>query len=62
MQEVRCPNCNKFICESFGEVKRDECPRCKKPIHVVVTTKGIINLSTPVKERVEDEVLRRNTK
>lgn len=46
MQEVRCPYCNKFICESSGEVKR-ECERCKKQVHVVVTSKGIINLSTP---------------
>ncbi len=47
MLEIRCthPNCNQFIVESGGEVKR-ECPKCKRKIHVVVTTKGIIDLNT----------------
>jgi hypothetical protein len=45
LQEIRCPHCKEFICLSSGEVKRDKCDRCKKPIHVVVTSKGIIDLS-----------------
>jgi phage FluMu protein Com len=44
LKEVRCPHCNRFVCESSGEVKRDMCEKCGKPIHVVVTTKGIIDL------------------
>lgn len=46
MLQVRCPKCNKFICNAVGEVERD-CERCKEIVHVVVTSKGIINLSTP---------------
>jgi len=45
MQEVRCPYCNTFIIESAGEVRR-QCPKCKKKIHLVVTSKGIIDLNT----------------
>ena len=41
-QEVRCPYCNKFICESAGEVKR-ECERCKQPVHALVSqTFGVV--------------------
>jgi phage FluMu protein Com len=51
---IKCQTCGKTLCEAIGEVKKI-CPRCKEITHVVVTSKGIINLSTPGKERVEDE-------
>ena len=51
---IKCQNCGKTLCEANGEVKKI-CPRCKEITHVVVTSKGIINLSTPGKERVEDD-------
>jgi phage FluMu protein Com len=41
LQEIRCPHCNKFVCESSGEVKR-KCERCKKDIHAQVTPIGVI--------------------
>jgi phage FluMu protein Com len=53
MQEIYC-ECGKLLLEASGEVKKI-CPKCRKVIHVVVTSKGIINLSTPNdKERVEN--------
>ena len=45
LQEIRCPHCNEFICEASGEVKRNECNRCKKPIHVVSTNQGVFGMS-----------------
>jgi len=44
MTEVRCPYCNEFICMSTGEVKRDKCKRCGKPVHVVVTSQGVFSV------------------
>ncbi len=44
LQEIRCPNCNEFICLSSGEVKRT-CDRCKKEIHVVATSAGVYGMS-----------------
>lgn len=41
--EIRCPNCNKLLLEANGEVKKT-CPKCKEIIHIVTTSKGIINL------------------
>lgn len=46
MQEIKCPYCGKVLLEANGEVKK-HCPKCKEWVHVVVTSKGIINLSTP---------------
>jgi phage FluMu protein Com len=46
VEEVRCPKCNKLLIEASGEVRKI-CPRCKTIIHIVTTSKGIINLSTP---------------
>jgi hypothetical protein len=41
-QEIRCPSCNKFICEAVGEVRR-ECERCKQPVHALVShTFGVV--------------------
>ena len=54
MQVIKCLTCGKTLCEAAGEIKKI-CPRCKQITHVVVTSKGVINLSTPGKERVEDE-------
>ena len=53
LQIIRCQKCGKVLCEAIGEVKKI-CPKCKETTHVVVTSKGIINLSTP-KERVGNE-------
>ena len=43
IQSVHCSNCGKLLLEAFGEVKKI-CPKCKTENHVVVTSKGIINL------------------
>jgi len=43
MTEIRC-ECGKLLLEANGEVKKI-CPKCKKEIHVVVTSKGIFNIS-----------------
>jgi len=48
MQEIRCSNCGKLLLEATGEVKKI-CPKCRTVNHVVVTTKGIINLSASSK-------------
>jgi len=44
LQEIRCKNCGKLLLESTGEVKKI-CPKCKSVTHVIVTSKGIIDLS-----------------
>jgi phage FluMu protein Com len=42
LYEIRCPNCNKFICEGFGEIRR-ECERCKKHVHALTSqTFGVV--------------------
>jgi hypothetical protein len=41
LQEIRCPSCNKFVCEAVGEVTR-ECKRCKKQVHAVTSAFGVI--------------------
>ena len=46
IEEIRCTTCNKLLCESSGEVKKI-CPKCKNVTHVVVTSKGIIDLNVP---------------
>jgi len=46
LQKVKCVSCGKLLLEAIGEVKKI-CPKCKAVTHVVVTSKGIINLSTP---------------
>jgi phage FluMu protein Com len=43
MEIVKCTNCNKVLLEASGEVKKI-CPKCGQTTHVVVTSKGIINL------------------
>lgn len=43
MKEVHCTNCGKVLLEANGEVRK-KCPKCKEWTHVVVTSKGIINL------------------
>ena len=43
MQLIKCTSCNKTLLEANGEVKKI-CPNCKNTTHVVVTSKGIINL------------------
>jgi phage FluMu protein Com len=44
LQKVKCVSCGKLLLEAIGEVKKI-CPKCKAVTHVVVTSKGIINLS-----------------
>jgi len=44
MQKVKCTTCGKLLCEAMGEVKKI-CPRCKNVTHVVVTSKGVIDLN-----------------
>jgi phage FluMu protein Com len=46
LEIIKCTTCGKTLCEAAGEVKKI-CPKCKNTTHVVVTSKGIINLSTP---------------
>ena len=46
MEVIKCQACGKTLCEANGEVKKI-CPKCKNVTHVVVTSKGIIDLSTP---------------
>jgi len=41
LQKIRCPYCNEFVCNSYGEVER-ECDRCKRLVHAVVTQLGVI--------------------
>ncbi len=51
LQTIKCTNpaCNgKILCEANGEVKKI-CPKCGLTTHVVVTSKGIINLSDKIK-------------
>ncbi len=45
MQVIKCVHCGKTLCEAGGEVKKI-CPKCKGITHVVVTSKGIIDLDT----------------
>lgn len=53
MEVIKCIHCGKTLCEAGGEVRKI-CPKCKGVTHVAVTSKGIINLSTPKeKERVD---------
>ena len=49
MQEIRCqnPTCNKLLLEATGEVKK-RCPKCGTWTHVVVTSTGIIPISSMV--------------
>lgn len=44
MQIIKCLHCGKVLLEANGEVKKI-CPKCKETTHVVVTSKGIIDLS-----------------
>lgn len=44
MQIVKCSNCDKTLLEALGEVKK-KCPACGKYTHVVVTSKGVIDLN-----------------
>jgi phage FluMu protein Com len=46
LQVIKCTNCGKVLLEASGEVKKI-CPKCKEINHVVTTSKGVINLSTP---------------
>lgn len=43
METVKCLTCGKVLLEAYGEVRKI-CPKCKTENHVVVTSKGIINL------------------
>jgi len=53
MQEIRCLNCGKVLCEAAGEVRKI-CPRCKEVTHVVVTSTGVINLLPHDKQKCND--------
>lgn len=44
LQVIKCQNCGKTLLEANGEVKKI-CPKCKSVTHVVVTSKGVIDLS-----------------
>lgn len=44
LRKIKCQNCGKVLCEANGEVKKI-CPKCKETTHLVVTSKGIINLA-----------------
>jgi phage FluMu protein Com len=49
LQTIKCTNplCDgKVLLEAIGEVKKI-CPKCGKVTHVVVTSKGIIDLNKP---------------
>lgn len=48
LQTVKCTSCDKTLLEALGEVKKI-CPKCGKLTHVVVTSKGIIDLSDKIK-------------
>lgn len=50
LQKIKCTNplCQKVLCESSGEVKKI-CPKCGETTHVVITSKGIINLGEKTK-------------
>jgi phage FluMu protein Com len=43
LQKINCPSCKKLLCEANGEIKK-VCPRCKTVVHVVTTSKGVIEL------------------
>jgi phage FluMu protein Com len=51
---VKCTYCGKTLCESAGEVKK-KCPACGKYTHVVVTSKGIINLDILEQKQNKDK-------
>jgi phage FluMu protein Com len=44
LQTVKCVHCGKTLLEASGEVKKI-CPKCGQVTHVVVTSKGIIDLN-----------------
>ena len=46
LEIIKCTTCGKTLLEASGEVNKI-CPKCKNVTHVVVTSKGIIDLSTP---------------
>jgi phage FluMu protein Com len=55
LQKIRCPSCGNLLLKSFyGEIEIP-CDRCKKMVHVIVTSKGIIDLTKPV--RLIDETV-----
>lgn len=48
LQTIKCTSCGKTLLEAAGEVKK-KCPKCGQTTHVVVTSKGIINLGDKIK-------------
>jgi len=48
LQTINCTSCGKLLTKAIGEVELP-CGRCGAMVHVVVTTKGVIDLNKPVK-------------
>jgi phage FluMu protein Com len=52
MQTIKCTSCGKVLLEAAsGEIKKI-CPKCGTVVYVVVTSKGIIDLSKHDKIKV----------
>lgn len=44
LQTIRCTSCGKKLLEAIGEVRKI-CPKCGFVVHVIITSKGVIDLS-----------------
>lgn len=59
LQKIKCPSCGKTLLEAYsGEIVK-HCPRCGADVHVVVTSKGIIDLSNRDTIKVADNMVDR---
>ena len=45
LQKIKCTSCGKTLLEAYsGEIIK-HCPRCGADVHVVVASKGVIDLN-----------------
>jgi phage FluMu protein Com len=52
LQEIRCTSCGKVLTKAIGEIEIP-CRRCGTMVHVVVTSRGIMDLNKPFRKMKE---------
>ena len=45
LQKIKCTSCGKTLLEAYSDEIIKHCPRCGADVHVVVASKGVINLN-----------------
>jgi phage FluMu protein Com len=56
LQTIKCTKCGKALTRAIGEVEMP-CKRCGFMVHVIVTSKGIIDLNKPL-QYTEETVIK----